>query len=144
MLKESRLPRKYPRSGWCALRGLSRGISEWEKSESPFRQGSFLPKEFSKKSSRQTVTRERVASSGEGMRDEDDGGARDGRKKQGTTVQRRCLRGCYAKEKSPALEKPTCGTLSPETYHRKRSSKLRSIDALNYERTERRTYVVDK
>ncbi|KYN12301.1 hypothetical protein ALC57_15532 [Trachymyrmex cornetzi] len=34
-----------------AARGLSRGISEWEKSESPFRQRSFLPKEFSKKSS---------------------------------------------------------------------------------------------
>ncbi|CAL1682063.1 unnamed protein product [Lasius platythorax] len=32
-------------------------------SESPFRQGSFLPKKFSKKSSRQTVTRERVAGS---------------------------------------------------------------------------------
>lgn len=123
-------------------RGLSRGISEWEKSESPFRQRSFLPKEFSKKSSRQTVTR------GKGSFLEGDLGWERGCK--GRTRVRQETRGhdaavgCNAKEKLSALGEPTCGTLSPELYHRKRSPKLRSIDArVNYERLERRTFVID-
>ncbi|TGZ54238.1 hypothetical protein DBV15_02452 [Temnothorax longispinosus] len=99
------------------------GISEWEKSESPFRQRSFLPKEFSKKSSRQTVTRERVAGSWEGRG--------EGRRLR-TRVNTRGYDAASAKEKSSALEEPTCRTLSsengpPETI----SPKLRSIDALN-------------
>ncbi|KYQ48127.1 hypothetical protein ALC60_12839 [Trachymyrmex zeteki] len=44
------------------------------------------------------------------------------------------LAGCNAKEKSSALEKPTCGTLSPETI-----SEI-PIDR-HIERTERKTYV---
>lgn len=133
----AKLTKEVSSSRWWiyAVRRLSRGISEWEKSESPFRQRSFLPKEFSKKSSRQTVTRERVAGSwGHGGWE----WGSKGRTRAQEAWEYECIVGglCNAKEKSSALEKPTWGTLSPET-SRKRSLKFRSINVLNYERKKR-------
>lgn len=108
----AKLTEEASSSRWwmCAVRRLSQGISEWEKSESPFRQRSFLPKEFSKKSSRQTVTRERVAGSwgggGGGMEDENEvrRGGREHKKHESTSTAGGL---CNVKEKSSALEKPT-------------------------------------
>ncbi|EGI61864.1 hypothetical protein G5I_09765 [Acromyrmex echinatior] len=111
-----------------AARGLSRGISEWEKSESPFRQRSFLPKEFSKKSSQPDSGKE-----GRETWDRNEVG-RGGRKKhRGYDAAASVL----TKEKSSALEEPTCGTLSPETI-----SEI-PIDR-RIERTERKTCVYDE
>jgi len=119
-----------------AARGLSRGISEWEKSESPFRQRSFLPKEFSKKSSQPDSDKGKSSrEGGKGETWDRNEVGRDGRKKyRGYDAAASVLANCNVKEKSSALEEPTCGTLSPETI-----SEI-PIDR-RIERTKRKTYV---
>lgn len=80
----------------------------------------------------QTVTREKVhEKERRETSDRNEVGRGGYRRKKHKDTTASVLAGCNAKEKSSALEKPTCGTLSPETYQRKRSPKFRSTDTLN-------------